>query len=337
MIRIALAALLVATLAAGEAGPGPHRGTVVLDNRSFAGVWILSETLDGVTHTLDARRDSPPTSVPRGRYVRVEYERPEHVEWLRGDALAAEGKFAEAAAQFVRAAQRPDTWYTRESAYIRAAEAFLKAQRPDDTLRAIDELVRAAPRTAFWAQALYLRGQALRAKGDGAGALRAFEELAKRPEIDTQALAVLGRAAVLSSENKHADAAQALQAVFMRLDPVRHAALFADIAMALAEAQRQAGDAAGAIATLRRLAFNAEAVAVRARAHLAWARILADSDATLVEAFDQAAIAASLRAPTEVLTAALQLARQLSQRFDRLPDSQMPGEIKAEYRRYLTR
>ncbi|MCS6970328.1 MAG: tetratricopeptide repeat protein [Planctomycetota bacterium] len=339
MIRIFSLLLIVALpLAAGEAAAlAPHRGTVVQENRSFVGVWIISETLDNLVHTLDQRPDSPPTTLPRGRYVRVDYERPEHVEWLRGDNLANEGKWAEAAARFLAAAQRPDTWYTRESAWVRAAEAFVKAQRADDALRALDELLRAAPKTIFWSQALYLRGQALRAKGDNAGALRAYDELAKRPEIDIQALAALGRAEVLGGDGKHEDAAKALAAVFGKLDAERHPRAHADVGFALAAAQRQANQRQEAIATLRQLAFGAADIAIRARAHLEWARLLAADDTSLVEAFDQAAIAMSLRGPPDISAAASQLAKQLSQRFDRLPDSQMSSDTKAEYRRYLTR
>ena len=126
MIRALLLPLaLCAAIIAGEAALPPHQGTVVLDSRSFAGVWIISETTDGVVHTLDEKRDSPPTNLARNRYVRVDYETPKEVNWLRGDAKAAGGRGTESVGS-----NRPRTPDPAQVALARAYQQQFRI-RPD--------------------------------------------------------------------------------------------------------------------------------------------------------------------------------------------------------------
>ena len=129
MIRSLLVCCLsLAAVMAGESLP-PHQGTVVLGERVMANVWIVSESSDGVVATLDDNRDSPTSPLERKRYLRVDYVSPKEVSWLRGDNSAAKGQWAEAAAHFLDSTTKKDTWYTRENAFLRAAEAFLWSQR----------------------------------------------------------------------------------------------------------------------------------------------------------------------------------------------------------------
>ncbi len=337
MIRSLLVCCLsLAALCAGEA-LGPHQGTVVMADRVMANVWIVSENTEGVVATLDDKRDSPTSPLERKRYLRVDYTQPKEVSWLRGDAMAAKGQWAEAAAQFLESTGKKDTWYTRENAFLRAAEAFVLAGKPDDAIKAIDGLLAFNPKSVQQARLTYLRGQSLAKKGDSAGALKAYAELAKKPDIESLSLGALGQGELLTAEGKHDEAAKALAAAFLKLDPGKDTALFGQIGVALAAAQQAAGQTEPAIATLRRIAYGAADGPTRARAQLAWAKLLAGADATLFEAFDHAVIALSARDGGSAAAEAGPLVRQLGQKIDKLPEAQASGELKAEYRRYLSR
>ena len=338
MIRALLVSLALAVvLHGGDAALPPHQGTVVLPDREMANVWIISETSESLAHTLDEKRDSPVTTLERKRYLRVEYSSPKELNWLKGDLAAGKGQWAEAGVHFLNATQKPDSWYTRENSFLRAAEAFLLADKPDDVLKAIDGLLAVNAKSVQLPRLTYLRGQALRKKGDKDGALKAFGELAKKADIESLALGALGQGELLSADGKHDEAAKALAAAFVKLDPAKDSALFSQIGIALAGSQQAASQSAPAIETLRRLAYGAADGATRARAHLTWAKLLAAGDATIFEAFDHAAVAMSLRDAGAAGDAAAQLARQLSARIDKLPEAQASGDVKAEYRRYLTR
>lgn len=340
MIRALLAICLLAAAAFAGDSPLPHQGTVVLAQRSFANVWIFAETLDGVEHTIDSKRDGPKTKTPRGSYVRIDYAKPEEVGWLRGEALAGKPDWAAAGAEFMTATRARTSWYVQEDAFIRAAEAFVLANKPDDALKAIDGFAAAFPKSVRQARPAYLRGQALQLKGDAAGATKAFAELAKRAEwgIDAVALGALGQANLLTKEQKHDEAAKALAAVFAKLDADRDRELFGQIGIALAASQEAAKQDAAAIATLRRLAYGAADGGSRARAHLGWAKLLlAGGDANLFEAFDHAAIAMLMRDAGDAADQAGKLARDISARIDKLPEAQASSQLKAEYRRYLAR
>ncbi len=343
MIRTLFASCLaLACLVAGDAALPPHQGTVVLAERSFAGVWITSETTEGVIHTLDDNKDSPPTTTSRGRYVRVDYVRPNEVGWIRGDLASAKGDWATAMTGFAEAATKSrESAYTRESAYLRWAEAAVQTGKADDAIKALDGLVGNFPKSIHQARALYLRGQALSKKGDAAGALKAYSELAAKADlgIEASALGALGQAELSNAQQKPDAAAKVLAPVFAKLDPVVHAQLFVQLGTALATSQQAATQNEAAIATLRRLAYGATDATARARAQIAWAKVLqAGGDAQLFAALDQALIAMNLRGADGTITGQAQvLARQLIAKIDKLPEAQASNELKAEYRRYLAK
>ncbi len=341
MIRVLLSCCLaLAALWAGENLPS-HRGTVVLADRSYPDVWISAETTEGVVHTLDEKRDSPPTTLNRGRYLRVDYVRPDDVAWLRGDVAAGKGEWANAANQFLEATKSKESWYTRENSFLRAAEAFVLAGKPDDAIKALDGLAAAFPQSVQQARLAYLRGQALQKKGDAAGALKIFADLAGKTAwgIDATALGALGQAEMLTAQQKHDEAGKALATAFAKLDPTRDAALFGKVGIALADSQQAATQNDAALVTLRRLAYGTADGASRARAQLAWAKLLqASGDTALFEAFDHALIAMNTREADATTGAqASTLANQLVGRIDKLPEAQASNELKAEYRRYLSR
>jgi len=343
MIRHLLAGCLaLGCLVAGETALPPHQGTVVLAERSFAGVWITSESTDGVVHTLDDKKDSPPTTTSRGRYLRVDYVRPNEVAWIRADLAAAKGEWAVALTNFAEAAIRSrESNYTRESAFIRWAEAGVQAGKPEETLKALDGLLEAFPKSIHQPRALYLRGQGLVKKGDTAGALKAYTELAGKADwgLEATALGSLGLAELSTAGQKPDAAAKVLAAVFVKLDPIAQADLFSKVGTALATAQQAATQNDAAVATLRRLAYGSADPTARARAQFTWAKLLmAGGESNLFAALDQALIAMHTRGADGTVTATAEaLARQLVGKIDKLPEAQASNDLKAEYRRYLSR
>lgn len=342
MNRAALCLVVCALLAAGESLP-PHQGTVVIsEDRSFANVWVISETLDGVQHTLDGNRDSPPTVQNRGRYQQVVYAPTKDVPTIKGDNAAGRSEWPAAIAAFTDATKSRESWYTRENAYIRLAECLIQAGKHDEVGAVLDQFAAQFPKSARQARAQFLRGDALAKKGDGAGAMRVFTELAGKAEWGADAITfgALGQSQVLAADKKPDEAAKALAVAFGRLHPERDAQLFAQVGIALAQQQQAAGQAPAAIATLRRLAFAVEDASGRARAHLLWSQVLmAGGDAAaLFQAFDQAVMARLVRgADGAIAEQAGAQAMKVSQLIDKLPADQASNELKAEYRRYLQR
>jgi tetratricopeptide (TPR) repeat protein len=342
VIRSILACcLIVCAICAADNLPS-HQGTVVLADRSFPDVWISSETMDAVVHTLDERRDSPPTTLNHGRYLRVDYNRPNDVGWLRGDAAASKGDWAAAAAQFMEATKSRESWYTRENGFMRAAEAYFQAGKPDEAIKTLDGLTAAFPKSVQQARIAYLRGQALQKKGDAAGAIKIFADLAGKANtwgVEAAALGALGQAELLIADQKPEEAGKALSTAFAKLDASKDAELFGRVGIALANSQQAAKQNDEALATLRRLAYGVADGPSRARAQLTWAKLLQTAgDSTLFEAFDHALIAMSARdADAATSEQAATLARQIVGRIDKLPEAQASNELKAEYRRYMSR
>lgn len=344
MSRAALALLLVcaAALSAGDVTQSPHQGTVVLPERSFANVWVFAETTDGVRHTPDSERGASELSVPRGKYLRVEYARPDEVNWLRADTAMGKEDWANAAALFQASAKTGKTWYTLHSSLLRGAECSLRAGKPDDAAKALDALTAAFPKSVEQSKVAALRAQTLAAKNDIPGALKAYTELAKRADwgVDALALGSLGQAEILAGEKKFAEAAAVLAGAFAKLNPDRNPELFGKLGAELAKAQRAADQTDPAIITLRRLAYGGPDANIRANAQLQWAQLLmAAKDAkSLGLAFDHAAIVMLSRdADPAIVNQGNALARQISSLIDKLLPDQCSDAEKAEYRRYLQR
>lgn len=345
MSRAALALLLLicATgLAAGDASQIPHQGTVVLAERAFSNVWIFAETTDGVKHTPESKRDSGEMTVARGKYLRVDYARPEEVNWIRADTAMGKSDWANAATLFQAAAKASKTWYSLHDSLLRGAECLLKAGKADEAAKALDALAAAFPKSVEQARAAALRAQALAAKGDAAGALKAFTELARRADwgVDALALGSFGQAGILAADKKFAEAASVLSGAFGKLDADRNPVLFGQVGAELARLQVAAGQDAPAVVTLRRLAYGGADATIRAKAQVQWAQLLmALKDAkSLALAFDHAVIVMlSREAEPTVVNQGAVLARQISGLIDKLPTDQVSDADKAEYRRYLQR
>lgn len=339
MIRTVFALLLVfAGLAAADLPP--HQASLVSGEKTFPKVYVFSETMDGITFALDTP-DNPQTQLGHGKYGKVTYADPNDVPWLRGRNLMGERKYAEAAAQYQQGTASRESWYTRYDCFLQAAECFLQADKPADTVKTLDAMLAAFPKAIDQARIAYLRGQAQARLGDAAAALKTYADLAKHADWgpDAAALGALGQAGLLVAEKKHAEAAAVLLPVFAKLDPAADVR-FAQVGAQLAEEQLQAGQAEPGIATLRRLAYGAPDADARAKAHIAWARqLLAAGDAkSLFSAFDHAAIATGLRqADTDTQNQAAKLAGQIVARIDKLASDQCSNDVKAEYRRYLQR
>ena len=342
----ACAMLLLATavLVAGDAQPLlPHQGTVVISATDVRlNVWILEETMEGVKHTLGDKQESGETRIARGKYLRVDYSDPNEAAWLKGARANNLGKFEDAATLFIEASTTSRSWHAREDAFMRAAQCWLKAGKPDQAIVALDGLKAAFPKHVRQTDALYMYGQAQAKKGDAAAAQKTYNDLAKRNDLgaDAMVLGSLGQAELLAADKKPGDAVAILAPVFAKLDPGQDAKWFGNVGSQLAQQQSAAGQADPAIATVRRLAYGVGDPTIRARAHLDWAQLLLNAGNTksLFLAFDHAAIASAVRdADSTVTEQGGNLTRKLSGLIDKLPADQCSDAEKAEYRRYLTR
>ena len=121
---------------------------------------------------------------------------------LRAQALADSGKPDEAAQTF-QAAQQRDPKFA--DAPIGLAKLALRQQKPDEAMKVLDAVLAQAPNNA---EALILKGDLLRIKGDAAGAKAAFRQAVAADKNNSQGY--LGQIALAIDGRQTAEARQLL-------------------------------------------------------------------------------------------------------------------------------
>ncbi|MFM2092869.1 MAG: hypothetical protein RLZZ127_3358 [Planctomycetota bacterium] len=321
-----LALLAVAPLAAGDAA----KATITNGSREFPAL-ILREDLDGVEFTDPEGKVK--SSLRRGQYTIV-YDEVLDRNLSQARTHAAAGRWAEAGTAYSQAAATLRVDWAAEEACLQGAEAFLRANQPDQALSLLDRLERTWPKTLRLAASRGLRGTALAAKKDP-GARKAFEDIIAREREWGPAAALAGArglAGLARAENKPAEAAAALKPVVERLAPGSDP-LWSTAALEFAGDLLAAGQGDAAAATYRRIATAEVDDAVRAAARLGWGRTLAAKGdlASMQAAVDQLAIAAVLPgadAPTQA--AAGREAKALCDRLSK--DAGVSADDQREYR-----
>src|SRR4051794_7963357 len=119
---------------------------------------------------------------------------------LKAASLLGTGRKSEAEALIARAHGAP-------SVELELARVFVEGNKADAALKALS-LVRPVPKIAA-AQVAYLKGRALRQKGNSAAAMNSFREAQAADPKSVDALVAM--AETLASENKHAESAATLQ------------------------------------------------------------------------------------------------------------------------------
>ncbi len=321
-----LALFAVAPLAAGESA----KATLTTGAKEFPAL-ILREDLDGIEFSdPDGKIKS---TLRRGTYT-VVYDEvlDKNLNQARGHANAS--RWAEAGTAFSQAAATLRVDWAAEDACLRGAEAFLRANQPDQALALLDRLERTWPKTLRLAAARGLRGSALAAKKDP-GARKAFEDIIAKEREWGPAAALAGArglASLARAENKPAEAAAALKPVVDRLAPASDP-LWATAALEFAGDLLAAGQGDAAIAAYRRIATAEVDDAERAAARLGWGRTLAAKGdvANLQAALDQFAIATVLPgADGQTLAAAAREGKALCDRLSK--DAGVSADDQREYR-----
>jgi hypothetical protein len=329
--------LLLLAAAALVSALEPAPASFELDNKPVPKAFVLEETIDTIGYTLDAGNIQATVKVPRTRVRKLTYVEPQETNWIAGVLRSGDGKWEAAAEAYAKAAQVTNFGWVREEGRLRAADAWMKAGKPAESVRLLAELEKDAPRSARLPQVWYLRGSAQAAAKDYDAAAKTFAALKGRAKdwgVEAALSGARGEAQVLRQAGKHAEAATIVADVLKGVDPAGQPTLWAELALERVGALAAAGQADEALAQARVVALG-PAEAARGRARLEWAKLLATrtDTASTVAAFDQAAIAALLRGTAQTEAAAL--ARKLAEKLG--ADKSLPPEQQREYKQYTTR
>jgi hypothetical protein len=322
--------LTLATLAALMAAePAPAVITKLNDKgepgTAFEEAFVTSETVDGLEFLVEDPKEGNKLTLKRGTY-RIDYDRTKDIDFLRGDGQEDPAK---AIAFFEKAVAANRFQWAKEDSLVALARLNLAAKAYDAVIAAADQLAKDAPRSLRLDDILVLKGQAQQAKGDAAGAKATYAALggmAKEWGAESALQGTLGAAALLADEKKFAEAAALVEPLLK--GPLEEDQ-FGSLALRVAQYHQAAGKADAALAILAKAAYAPGSAA--AEAHLRWARILADRPGSLADAFDHAAIAATLKgAPGPVTDQARALVRTLVDKLQK--DPALTDQQKLEYR-----
>lgn len=294
---------------------------------------VSGETLDQIDYVLGEGPQAASSTLKRAQIRQVTYQKPADGDQAKAMGLSARGEHERAGQAFLQAAVTASYWLIREESYVLAAEAYAKANKPDEAIKALADLEAKMPRSTFLPRAYGLRVQLMMAKGDRAGAEAAITALGK---FDP-ARSLVARADLQRADKKPGDAAKTLQGAWGTSikpgsmdDP--SAPNYETIGFQLAADLTAAGDAAGANDVFETLCFAPISKAGQAKAHIALSNALsaANDKATLQKAFDHAIMGGAL--PGGDRSGGRKAALKIIEKFDKMPD--MKDEV-AQCRIYV--
>lgn len=330
MNLLRLCSLTLATLAAVMAAePAPAVITKLNDKgepgTAFEEAFVVNETVDGLEFLVEDPKEGNKLTLKRGSY-RIEYNRTKDIDFLRGEG---QDDPAKAAAFYEKAVAANRFQWAKEDGLVALARLNLTRKQYDAAIAAADQLAKEAPRSVRLDDILAIKGQAQQAKGDTAGAKATFTALsgmAKEWGPESAIQGTLGAANLLAEEKKYAEAAALVEPL---LNDKLDEAQFGTLALGVAQYHQAADKLDAALAILAKVAYAPGTAA--AEAHLRWALILADRPGSVAEAFDHAAIAATLKgAPSPVTDQARKLIRTLVDKLQK--DPALTEAQKLEYR-----
>ena len=333
--------LLLGALCALRAGECPPGTINVKDRPPIEGAFIESETIEKVVYYLGNPKDahSAKSELTHDKYLNVTWNGAEDGNFLAGQVAYEKGEWEKAGEFFKKAIGTAKWFWELELCYLHCAECFGKAVPPrtDDALAMLKELGEKFPQTVHLPELVAHRAALLLAKGEFAPALEDYRTMVKN---GAQWGGTAGRDGMLGQRNvlraqKKFDAAIALLAPeFAKLAPEAAAEEFAPYGLALVDDLESAGKAAEAMAACKRLYLAPIGPEAQSKAHLKAARLFAAANTTAgnINAFDQAALAATMSADDETELAAKKLARELVGRIDK--DKAVSDNDRKEYRKY---
>ncbi len=344
-VSFARCALLMLAMVSLSAASEPAPATITTtEGKSFEKAFVVSESMDGIAWVIDDPRSTAKFEKKAGQYS-VEYKQSRNTSLLKGDN--ASGKDPEGAiVSYTQALAECKYDWEREHAYVGIARAAEVSKKYDDGIQAIQGLEKEFPKSLRLPEATYLKGRLLVLKGDKDGALKVMQGLRGHDKdwgVGAGALGVLGIGELLSADTKFKEAATELAGWFpAKINPATNPDEFARIGLALAQYELKSGGEANAIVDFRTVAFSPCSPDQQARAHLGWARLLADQavPASQLSAFDHAAIAASLKGQNDpsTRTEAVRLATGLVAKIkEQGANDNAKNALQIEYKTYLSR
>ncbi len=305
---------------------------------SFANAFVASETIDEIDFVIDDPKSPNHLTLKRGSY-QVEYGDPASIEFMRGRNADETGDVAKAFETYGKAATSARLGWVKELSLYRAAQSAMTLKKFDEALAFIATLEKDSPRSQWLDDALLIRGQALAAKGDNAGAAKTYQTLTGMAAEWGETAAIFGargQAGIAAANKQYAEAATVLGSLVARVGKSAQSDDLAPLVFDLAENQRAAGKLDDAIASLTGIIYRDMANQLQSRAHHLLAKYLAEKGGTaaLLQAFDQAAIAGALKgADPATLIANRQLALSIVDKLGK--DPAVSAADKAEYKRSL--
>ncbi len=340
------AALIIASLAA--AADKPAAATIrCVDGTALTDVFISEDSLDGVKYRLGAP-DGPEGGKKRRDVKAVDYADFMDIDHARATGMLSRGEHEKAAEGFLSAAKTTIYAPLRERCYLDAAEAYIAAKQPDKALAALKELETKAPRSVLLPRAVELAFTIHKGLGDLAAAQADVDRLkaAKDWGIESVILGATGQAAIYRDAKKLPEAAKEIAAIWGSAVALTSTSdeddkdQYARLGEQLASDYGFAGQIDKALAVYQQLMYEEIGGNAQARAHLAFAKNLAqgakDNDALRV-AIDHAFLALVLpEGDTQVRTGAKALAKSILAAFDKAAasDPKLAEEV-AQYRSYL--
>ncbi len=305
----------------------------------FPNAFVFVESVDGIEFVVDDAR-SPNRLSLKFRTYDVEYKDVSSADFIRAKTAEEAGTPDKAYEAYAKAAAGAKYAWVKEEALFRGATVALSAKKFDEAIALTATLEKDAPRSLLLARALMVRGQAQAAKGDPAAATKTFATVSGMNKNWGDAAAILGaqgQAGVLAANKQFSEAADVLAKVLSSMDVTKSKSEYVNAAIDLADYQHAAGKADAAVTTLQGVAYLDVEAKAQARAHLSWAKALAERSeaAGLAAAFDQAAIAATTKgADPATLAAAKALAATVADKLSK--DPTVSATDKAEYKRTIT-
>ena len=337
---LALGLVFSAWLGAADAAPAVIRTSpdATGKSNSFDKAFVTHESVDGIEFTVDDPHNTSKLTLKFGTYT-VEYGDPVNIDFMKAKVLEEAGQNDKALEGYQRAVVGAKLEWVKEQSQLHGGQLAMLLKKHDEALTLIAALEKDNARSVLLAKALLVRGRALIAKGDAAGATKTFTTLtsmAKDWGPDAAIYGALGQADLLSADKKFAEAADVLSKLLTRVDAVKQHDEIGGLALALATAQRSAGKPADALATIQLFIWKDLDPTQQANLHVLWGTILAQQGdtASLTAAFDQAALAACVKgAEAPALRAAKALGQAVHDKLAK--DPAVSAADKAEFKRML--
>jgi len=343
LCRLLLLVPFAGLISAAEAAPASVTFT---GGQSMGNVYVVEETMQGISFVTDAKDpNAARLTKPHGQYT-VVYPESLNRDYKTGLIDEASHNIAGGIAAYTAAAGNGRYDWERQNAALGVARLAAQGGKADyaNAISVLTAMLAAYPNSVHAVDATYRLGGLELQNGDIAAAQKVADGLKDKASdwgLEASALGAALSAQCALANNQPAAAITELTPFFGdKLTAAKNPEEFLHVGMVLAQAQLKANDP-GAMETIRQIAYSPASPAGQAMAQLLWASTLADKGdaASLRDAFDHAAIAASLKdADPSTRGQAVSLATTLVTRIVATGiDDAAKNKLKVEYSGYVAK